>query len=192
MASRPIPTDEEGLYRYLKRQRQAIEENVLPAAELGPIRDAIIRVLDENLPKDSLNFLRFQKLKAEMKSHIIWADEKTGYPKPSGVAFLMPWINFFEKHLGEKVVKRRLEDADLWVESRVQGEDVHLFVGDKRDPSSKAHLVTDGETGEIRVDPKDQSPHDLLPHVETILTTKSGRRIRSTRDALEFIDQEPA
>jgi hypothetical protein len=185
MASRPIPTDEEGLYQYLKRQRQAIEENLLPAAELGPIRDAIVRVLDENLPEGSLNFLRFQKLKAEMKPHILWSDEK-GYPA-NGIAFLMPWINFFEKQLGEKTVKRRLEDAQLWLESRVQGEDEHIFVGDKRDPSSKVHLVIDGKTGEIRIDPKDQSPHDLVTHVVTILTTTSGRRIRSTRAALDFI-----
>ena len=160
----------------------------MPVAELGPIRDAIVQFLDENLPKGSLNFLSFQKLKAEMKPHILWSDEQ-GYPR-NGIAFIMPWINFFEQQLSEKTIKRRLENGQLWIEARIQSEDEHIFVGDKRDRSSKVHLIIDGKTGEIRIDPKDQSPQDLLIHVETILTTRDGQRIRSTRSALEFIDEE--
>ncbi len=183
-----FPENEEELYQLLKRQRQPINENLLTAEELGLIKEAIVKVLDKSLPEGSLALLRFRKLKAEMRGNVVWSNER-GYPV-NGEDFIMPWIRFFEDYLGERTIKRRLEDSRLWVESRVQGEDEHILIGEKSGSTSKVHLIVDGGTGEIRVDPKDQSPHDLLARIETVLTTRSGQRIRSTRSALEFLDEE--
>ena len=50
------------------------------------------------------------------------------------------------------------------------------------------HLISDGETGELRVDPKDKNPHDLLTKITTVIETKSGEKIQSTRSSLEFME----
>lgn len=84
----------------------------------------------------------------------------------------------------EKTIKKRLETEGLFVESRTQDEDLHLLVGKKDGSGNKAHIIIDGKTGEIRVDDKDQAPEEVVNKIETVLTLKSGRKIKSTREAL--------
>ena len=86
----------------------------------------------------------------------------------------------------EKKIINRLEDKNLWVESRTQGNEQHLFVGDKSNNGEKVHLIF-GETGEIRIDKKDQSPSELVKKVESILTKIDGSIIKTT---LEFFKEK--
>jgi hypothetical protein len=182
--------DEQGIYRLVRTKEQAIAENLLLPGELQSLKEEIVGFLDERLTDESLLSMRYRKLKAELRSHTLWANG-TGYPV-DGPGFIRPWVDVLEQHLGDKAVKKRLEDKDLWVESKVQGGDEHLFIGSKHGSGEKVHLVIDGQTGEIRVDPKDQVPHDLLQRVEVILTTKDRKRILSTRGALVFLEEESA
>jgi len=87
-------------------------------------------------------------------------------------------------------IKRRLESEGLWVESKIQGKDEHLFIGERNGKSDKVHLILDDETGEVRIDRKDQPPHDLIKKVETVLTMNTGEKIKSTRASLEFLDEK--
>jgi len=91
---------------------------------------------------------------------------------------------------GQSKIKRRLKSKGYWVRSTTEGKDEHLFIGKRNDSGDKVHLVIDGETGEVRIDPKDQAPHELLRDVETILRIKNGEKIRSTRTSLEFIEDK--
>lgn len=93
------------------------------------------------------------------------------------------------QELSRKIVTKLINDK-FKVQSNQEGDDEHIFVFDREDHSGKhVHLVVDGETGEVRIDPKDKPPHDLLEKVVTI-TTKSGVKIRSTRTTLEFLEEE--
>ncbi len=179
--------NEQEFYRFVKTKESAIAENLLPSEDLRALKGAIVEFLDERLADESLLSLRYRKLKAELRSQTLWANE-SGYPV-EGPNFIRPWITILEQYLGDKAVKKRLEDEDLWVESRVQGHDEHLLVGGKHGSAEKVHLIVDGETGEIRIDPKDQPPHDLLKRVQVILTTKDGKRILSTLAALDFLEE---
>ncbi len=93
---------------------------------------------------------------------------------------------FFEQYIAEKKIISRLENENLWVESRVQGNEQHLLVGDKQNKEQKVHLIF-GETGEIRIDKKDQSPAEVFRKVESILTKSDGSTIKST---LEFFKEK--
>jgi hypothetical protein len=84
-----------------------------------------------------------------------------------------------------KTIKSRLKTEDLFVESRSQGEDQHLLIGKRDGTAEKAHLVVDGKTGEIRVEDNQQEPTDLIQKIESILTLKSGKKIRTTRESVE-------
>ncbi len=53
-----------------------------------------------------------------------------------------------------------------------------------------SNMISDGKTGELRIDPKDKSPHDLLTKITTVIETKSGKKIQSTRTSLEFIESD--
>ena len=88
-----------------------------------------------------------------------------------------------------KKIRKRLESKGLWVESVIDGGAEHLFIGKREDKyGRKVHIILDTRTGEIRIDKSDKTPHDLIEKVDTILTLKTGEKIRSTRGSLEFID----
>lgn len=149
------------------------------------IEDEILEIKN-NLSE--IEQLKFEKLKNPWRNV-----PKTGFfiDKTQADKELIPlkdYLQFlFEQYFRTKV-KRQLENEKLWVESRVDGEDTHFFVGEKSGSGEKVHLISDGGTGEIRIDPKDKSPHDLLAKVTTIIETKSGEKIRSTRTSLEFME----
>ncbi len=85
----------------------------------------------------------------------------------------------FNRHdKGQKIIKK-LESEGLWVQANFEGEEIHLFVGDKKDDEGRhTHLII-GKSGVIRVDEKDQSPSDLISKVVAI-TTKDGQEIEAT------------
>jgi hypothetical protein len=117
----------------------------------------------------------------------MWS-RKDGYPVGnSWKDFIEPFLNILEQYLAGKTIKNKLTVDNLFVESRIQGEDEHLLIGEKDGSGRKAHIIVDHETGEIRVDDKDQAPEKIIKKIETILTLSSGKKIKSTRELLEEI-----
>jgi hypothetical protein len=151
------------------------------------IEDEILEI-KQNLSE--IEQLKFEKIKNPYRNVPktgIFVDktqvDKELFPLRDYLQFL------FEQYFRTKV-KQQLEDEKLWVKSQIDGEDTHFFVGEKSSSGEKIHLILDGGTGEMRIDPKDKNPHDLLTKVTTVIETKSGKKIQSTRSSLEFIEHE--
>ncbi len=89
-----------------------------------------------------------------------------------------------------KTIKSRLKTEDLFVETRSQGEDQHLLIGRRDGTPEKAHIIIDGKTGEIRVEDNQKEPTELVRKIESVLTLEDGRKIRTTREALELSQQD--
>lgn len=156
---------------------------MLLSTELTEIKEKIKQFLDQNLKGDGLLSLRYRKFKLS-GSRPLWSDA-SDFPA-DGKDWIKPYIDFFEQYITEKKIINRLEDENLWVESRTQGNEQHLLVGDKQGNGGKVHLVF-GETGEIRIDKKDQSPSEIFRKVESVLTKCDGRIVKST---LEFFKEK--
>jgi hypothetical protein len=175
---------EEEIIKLIKSKSQAIEESLLLTKELEEVKEKIEQFLDQNIKGDSLLALRYRKFKLPGKPRTLWSNT-SGYPI-GGKEWISGYINFFEQFITEKKIINRLEDKNLWVESRTQGNEQHLFVGDKQNNGEKVHLIF-GETGEIRIDKKDQSPNELVKKVEAVLTNLDGSIVKTT---LEFFKQK--
>lgn len=176
--------NEEEIIKLIKSKSQAIEENLLLSAELTEVKEKIEDFLDQKLKGDSLLTLRYRKFKLSSRSKGLWSD-MSGFPS-SGQNWVEPYIGFFEQYITEKKIINRLEDKNLWVESRTQGNEQHLLIGDKQNDGQKVHLIF-GETGEIRIDKKDQPPAEVFRKVESVLTKPDGSAVKST---LEFFKEE--
>lgn len=176
---------EKEILKKIWQKEQALKENVLKMPEPKELWDELLQMLN-TLPSNSIHFLRHQKLKSKMWT---WYTDSRGYPSGSPWRDMFePFLNIFEQYQAEKTLKNRLESEHLFIESRVQGEDgdQHLLVGERNGEANKAHIVIDGKTAEIRVEDKGhQAPEDLMAKIETILTLKDGRKIRTTREIIE-------
>ena len=177
--------NEEEIIKLIKSKSQAIDANLLLSSQLTEIKEKIEQFLDQKLKGDSLLSLRYRKFKLPSKPRTLWSDT-SGFPASGGKDWIKPYIDFFEQYISEKKIIDRLEDENLWVESRTQGNEKHLLVGDKQGNGGKVHLVF-GETGEIRIDKKDQSPSEIFRKVESILTKLDGSIVKST---LEFFKEK--
>ncbi|MBU6500810.1 MAG: hypothetical protein KGJ89_01675 [Patescibacteria group bacterium] len=171
---------EEEIIKLIKSKSQAVAENLLLTPELTKIKEQIEKFLDQNLKGDGLLSLRYRKFKLPNKQRTLWSDT-SGFPI-GGENWIKPYIDFFEQYITEKKIVNRLEDEKLWVESRTRGNEQHLLIGDKQNDGQKVHLVF-GETGEIRIDKKDQPPAEVFRKVESVLTKSDGDTVKST---LEF------
>ncbi len=176
--------NEEEIIRLIKSKSQAIEENLLLSTELTDIKEKIEKFLDENLTGDNLLPLRYRKFKLGGKPRTLWSDTG-GFPM-GDKDWIKPYIDFFEQYITEKKIINRLEDENLWVESRTQGNEQHLLIGEREKNGDKVHLIF-GETGEIRIDKKDQPPAEVFRKVESVLTKADGSSIKST---LEFFKEK--
>jgi len=175
--------NEEEMIKLIKSKSQAIDENLFLSTELTEIKEKIKEFLGQNLKVDSLLFLRYRKFKLS-GSRPLWSDGN-GYPS-DGKDWIRPYIDFFEQYITEKKIINNLEDENLWVESRTQGNEQHLLVGNKQSAGEKVHLIF-GETGEIRIDKKDHSPSEIFKKVESVLTKPNGSIVKST---LEFFKEK--
>jgi len=174
--------NEEKIVKLIKDKREAMEENLLLGEEVKKIREAIKDFLDKNLTGSNILVLRYKKFRGTGRNSM-WLDSD-GYPA-NRFGHISPWIEFFEKYYAEKTIKQRLEKSNLWIESRTRGKELHLLVGERGKDEGKVHLIIDDMSGEIRVDKKDQSPENLLKRVEAILTTRDGKKIRTSMDFLK-------
>lgn len=78
---------------------------------------------------------------------------------------------------GERITKK-LEDENHWVRANFENGEIHLFMGERKDDEGNHVHIILGKTGEVRVDPKDQNPAELLKQV-LALTTKEGKTIKA-------------
>ena len=177
--------NERDIIKLIKSKSQAINENLLLSTELSEIKKKIEQFLDQNLKVNGLISLRYRKFKLSDKPRTLWSDGG-GFPAGSGKDWIKPYLDFFEKYITEKKIINRLEDENLWVESRTQGNEQHLLVGDKQGNAEKVHLIF-GETGEIRIDKKDIPPNEIFRKVESVLTKLDGSIVKST---LEFFKEK--
>ena len=181
--SKIIKQDKE-IIKLIKSKSQAIKENLLLSSELKTVKESIESFLDKKLVSDSLLSLRYRKFKFSSKSRTLYSD-LNGFAS-HGEEWINPYIKFFESYITEKKIINKLEDQSLWVESRTQGNEQHILIGNKNNNGEKAHLIL-GDTGEIRIDKKDQKPSELIRKVEAILTKPNGEVVKST---LEFFNEK--
>jgi len=169
----------------LWRQEQALKENVFPTQKAQALQKSLLIYLEKLLPRDSIHGLRLKKLRVEKRFQTWWSNSN-GYPTENPWGKIEPFLEILQQYEAEKTIKHRLETEGLFVESRSQGENQHLLVGLKDGSADKAHIVF-GKTGEIRVEDNQQEPTQLLPRIEAILTLPSGKKIKTTREAIEEI-----
>jgi hypothetical protein len=177
-------TGAKNILKEIWNKEQAIKENLLTTEECKDLQDGLIEHLEKTLTSDSIPGLRFRKIRAE-KKHETWWSTTNGYPHENGWTKIEPYLEILAQHEAEKTIKKRIETEGLFVESRSQGNDEHLLVGVRDGTGEKAHIVIDGVTGEIRVEKNRQEPTDLVNRIEAVLTLPSGKKIKSTREALE-------
>lgn len=184
-----IPDDKSSEAKIIKelwRKEQVLKENLLLTPEVQAIQESLLAHLEELLPKDSIPGLRFRKLRAERRFQTWWTNSN-GYPIDNPWTKIEPFLEILQQHEAEKTIKHRLKIEGLFVESRSQGEDQHLLIGEKNGSAEKAHIIIDGKTGEIRVEDNQKEPTDLTARIETFLTLPSGKKIRTTREVIEEI-----
>lgn len=177
--------NEKEVLKKIWQREEAIKENLLKMPEPKELWDELLKMLD-TLPSNSIHFLRYQKLKSKMWT---WYTDSRGYPSGNPWKDMFePFLGIFEQYQAAKTLKNRFESENLFIESRVQGEDgdQHILVGEKSGDGNKAHVVVDGKTAEIRVeDNGHRAPEELMARIETILTLSDGRKIRTTREVIE-------
>lgn len=177
---------ETNVIKEIWRKEQALKENLLLTPEAQAIQESLLAHLEKLLPKESIPGLRFRKLRAERQFQTWWTNSN-GYPTDNPWTKIEPFLEILQQHEAEKTIKHRLETEGLFVESRSQGEDQHLLIGAKDGSTEKAHIIIDGKTGEIRVEDSQKEPTELTARIETFLTLPSGKKIRTTREAIEEI-----
>ena len=177
---------EANVIKEIWRKEQALKENLLLTPEAQAIQESLLAHLEKLLPKESIPGLRFRKLRAERRFQTWWTNSN-GYPTDNPWTKIEPFLEILQQHEAEKTIKHRLETEGLFVESRSQGEDQHLLIGTKDGSAEKAHIIIDGKTGEIRVEDNQKEPTELTARIETFLTLPSGKKIRTTREAIEIL-----
>lgn len=175
--------EEKDLIKLIKSKIQAVDENLLKPEELEDVKQKTETFLDKKLQGDSLLSLRYRKFRAQRRT--LWVNSN-GFAV-DGKKYIQPYFDFFEQYISEVRIRQRLSDEELWVESVTQGNEQHIIVGERKNKKGdKVHIIV-GETGEIRIDGKDKAPGDLLRKAESVLTTRDGKKIKTT---LEFFEAQ--
>lgn len=145
------------------------------------------------LAKDASDLFTDEILKRkayQLKTKTVWHNlRKSGNPyiDKNEVNSLDPWIKLLEEHKNKRKIKSELSSDKIHIQSVVDGKDQHLFITEKG-TGEHSHLIIDHITGEIRIDPKDQKPHDLITSIEAKLTLKTGEGVQVTRTSLDFTE----
>jgi hypothetical protein len=178
-----IGKTDKNILKEIWSKEEALKENLLTTEEAQALYQGLIEHLKEVLSPNSLPGLRFRKLQSNKQK--TWLSTESGYPCFCTWPQFQPYLDLLAQHEAEKTIKSRMETEGLFVESRSQGEDQHLLIGKKDDTPEKAHIIIDGKTGEIRIEDNQQEPIELLRRIETILTLPNGKKIRTSREAVE-------
>lgn len=92
----------------------------------------------------------------------------------------------------DRIIKN-LKNDNLWVRTVDQGKDFHIIIGDRSDKTGgHVHFIV-GQTGEIRIDPEDKAPQELVEKVVSI-TTKHGQLVKAStngiQSSVEFVEEK--
>lgn len=165
------------------------------------IRDLLIQGLAKKEDKDEAISLALEtskfftndilKRKVEkLSKQTVWTYEtKSGFVKEDEHTEITQWVKLIEEYLDAQKITTNISNEKINVTSVVDGEDRHIFITEKGS-KDHVHFIIDGGTGETRIDPKDQPPHELVHSVETRLTLKTGEVIKSTNGILNFVPPE--
>jgi hypothetical protein len=127
------------------------------------------------------------KRKVEKQNRVtVWTHQsKTGFCDPKEAEDLNVWLELLDEFMDARKIKAEISSEKMHIKSVVDGEDQHIFITEKGS-GEHTHLILDGGTGEIRIDPKDISPHELIKSVTASLELKSGEIVKVTKSALTF------
>lgn len=146
-----------------------------------------------DLAKETSNFFTNEilKRKADKLSHVtVWSTlPKHGYVAASEDPQLNEWVLLINEYLDTKKIKTDISNEKTHIQSIVDGEDQHILITEKGS-SEHAHLIIDGGTGEIRVDPKDQAPQTLIKSIEARLELQNGDIVQTTKSSLNFVQPD--
>jgi len=179
-------SQEKNILKKIWNNERALKENLLTTPEAQSLQKDLIKHLEEKIPSTSYAGLKLRKIKIERKFQTWWSNSN-GYPLGDPWKMIQPFLEILEQFEAEKTIKNRLETEGLFVESRSQGEDQHILIGEKDGTGEKAHIIIDGKNGEIRIEDKRRSPEELVAKIETIFTLPNGKKIRTSRELLEEI-----
>lgn len=131
------------------------------------------------------------KRKVEKLSKVtVWSKEsRDGFVAADEADQLNDWIALLEEYKERRKIKSELSSEKIHIKSVVDGEDQHIFITEKGS-GEHTHLIIDGGTGEIRIDPKDKPPHGLIRSLQAKLELKTGETVQVTKSALSFIEPE--
>ena len=131
------------------------------------------------------------KRKAERENKMtFWSKEtKNGFVAVDEANQLDGWINLLEEYKDGRKIKAELSSEKVHIQSVVDGEDQHIFITEKGS-GEHTHLILDGDTGEIRIDPKDKTPHEIIKSIQAKLELKTGETVQVTKTALSFVEPE--
>lgn len=164
-----------------------LRENLLTLERVAALQNEFLTHLDAVFSDDSLPSLRYQKERRQ--TH--WTTVGTaGYPAKSEWPWFERYINMVGQARVERTVKQRAKVDGLWFETRSQGEDLHVLVGHRDGTPGKAHVIADAKTGEIRVEDNQMEPTDLVRKIEVMLHLGDGRKILTTREAIELLSTD--
>ncbi len=132
----------------------------------------------------------FKRKTEKLNKITVWSKEtRDGFVAADEASQIDSWINLLEEYKDRRKIKAELSSEKVHIQSVVDGEDQHIFITEKKS-GEHAHLVLDGDTGEIRIDPKDKSPHELIKAVQAKLELKTGEFVQVTKSALSFVEPE--
>jgi hypothetical protein len=132
----------------------------------------------------------FKRKAEKLGKTTVWSKEiRDGFVAADEADQLNGWIGLLEEYKNERKIKTDLSSEKVHVQSVVDGEDQHIFITEK-DSNKHTHLILDGGTGEIRIDPKDKTPHEIIKSIQAKLELKTGEIIQVTKSALSFVEPE--
>lgn len=147
------------------------------------------------IAKDTAAFFTNEILKRKAEklgAKTVWKNvPKSGNPfiSEKEAEQLDEWIAILEEYKEGRKIKAELSSEKIHIQSVVDGEDQHIFITEKGS-AEHAHLILDGGTGEVRIDPEDKSPHGLIKSVEAKLELKTGETVQITKSSLNFVEPE--
>ena len=132
----------------------------------------------------------FKRKVEKLSKATIWTKvTRDGFVSEDEADQLTPWVNLLDEYTDGRKIKTDLSSEKIHIRSVVDGEDQHIFITEKGS-DSHSHLILDGETGEIRIDPKDKTPHELIKSIKAELELKTGEIVQITESSLNFVEPD--
>lgn len=132
----------------------------------------------------------FKRRVEKLSKATVWSKEtRDGFVAADEANQLNDWVALLEEYKKGRKIKTELSSEKVHIQSVVDGEDQHIFITEKGS-GENTHLILDGGTGEIRIDPKDKTPHDLIKSVQAKLELKTGETVQITKSELKFVEPE--